>query len=142
MKITLNDEEVLTLSELQKKVIKDEIQDNLFENDMKRRLQWVIEHPCFQYIEENAERYNILLKSKNVTSKPLNPFELAKKVFEYEDVPLSDEEKKTHMVKVDGKDLFEITIEHKKLLKLQEFGVFYVVEWCKGRLKWILQHKY
>lgn len=50
MKISVNDQHLFTLSETQKKVIKNDILEEIFDDDMKRRLQWVLMHKyerCF-----------------------------------------------------------------------------------------------
>lgn len=58
MKISVNDKELFTLSETQKKVIKNDIHDEIFDEDMKRRLQWVLTHKyenCFKRLKEAWE---------------------------------------------------------------------------------------
>lgn len=42
MKISVDDQEVFTLSEVQKRVIKNDILEEIFEDDMRRRLKWVL----------------------------------------------------------------------------------------------------
>lgn len=42
MKISVNDQEIYTLSEIQKRVIKNDILEEIFEDDMKRRLKWIL----------------------------------------------------------------------------------------------------
>lgn len=42
MKISVNDQEIYTLSDIQKRVIKNDILEEIFEDDMRRRLKWVL----------------------------------------------------------------------------------------------------
>ncbi len=84
MKISVNDQELFTLSETQKKVICHEISDDIFEDDMKRRLQWVLMHKyenCFndlkkEWMPKLAERMDAV---------PTNPDKFAELVFAQED---------------------------------------------------------
>lgn len=142
MKISINDEELFVLSELQKKVIQNDIPSGIFEEDMKRRLKYIIDYPCNHFIEKNAQSVREYLKSKGVNFIPTDKMELAAKVFEYAPVKLSEKEKQKHFVKVDGQDLFEIDETKKMLLKSSEVKDSCCVDLSKEKLKWILQHKY
>jgi len=44
MKISVDDRELFTLTETQKKVIMNDINEDIFEEDMKRRLQYILTH--------------------------------------------------------------------------------------------------
>lgn len=44
MKISVNDQELYSLSDIQKQVIQHEISEDLFDDDMKRRLYWILNH--------------------------------------------------------------------------------------------------
>ncbi len=58
MKISVNDGELLTLSETQKKVICNDIRDEVFDTDMKRRLQYIVMHiynQCFTRLKKEWE---------------------------------------------------------------------------------------
>lgn len=55
MKISVNDQKLYELSETRKKVIKNNIPENIFEADMKRRLEWVLMHKyeeCFKDLHQ------------------------------------------------------------------------------------------
>ena len=68
MKISIDGQEVFSLSETQKAVIKSEIPDDIFDADMKRRLEWVLTHKyeqCFERLKKEwepklKERYQML----------------------------------------------------------------------------------
>jgi len=44
MKIQVDGKQVLELQEWQKNVIKNEIHDDAFQEDMERRVRWILEH--------------------------------------------------------------------------------------------------
>lgn len=44
MRVKWKDEEILALSELDKKVICNDIHEDIFEEDMKRRLRYILQH--------------------------------------------------------------------------------------------------
>lgn len=58
MKISVNNQELFTLSEVQKKVIKNDIHEDEFDADMKRRLQYILMHKydqCFERLKREWE---------------------------------------------------------------------------------------
>lgn len=58
MKISVDDQELFSLSETQKAVIKSEIPHDEFDADMKRRIQWVLTHKyerCFDRLKKEWE---------------------------------------------------------------------------------------
>ena len=58
MKISVNDVELFTLTETQKSVIKNDIHADNFEEDMKRRLQYILMHKyeqCFERLKKEWE---------------------------------------------------------------------------------------
>ena len=68
MKISVDGQEVFSLSETQEAGIKSEIPDDIFDADMKRRLEWVLTHKyeqCFERLKKEwepklKERYQML----------------------------------------------------------------------------------
>lgn len=56
MKVSINDQEVFTLTELQKKVIKNDIPEEIFDEDMKRRLRWVLLDEKYERCYERLRR--------------------------------------------------------------------------------------
>lgn len=48
MKISVNDQELFTLAQWEKDVIANDIDIDLLEDDLKRRLQWVLKHKVDQ----------------------------------------------------------------------------------------------
>lgn len=81
MKISVNDQELYTLSDTQKKVIQDNVPADIFEDDMKRRLQWVLMHKYEQSFKDLKDKWDSLLKENGVKSVPTDPDEYAQLVF-------------------------------------------------------------
>lgn len=81
MKISIDDQELFTLSEVQKKVIQNDIHADLFDDDMKRRIQYIIMHKyerCFARLKSEWDRK---LEENGVKSIPLDRDEYAELVF-------------------------------------------------------------
>lgn len=82
MKISINDQEIFTLTETQKKVIQNDIPSEIFDEDMKRRIRWVIldekYKKCFERLKKEWEPR---LKANGVTSIPLDEEAFAELVF-------------------------------------------------------------
>jgi hypothetical protein len=85
MKIMVNDKLVVSLNETQERVIKDEIPDEIFEDDMSRRVEWVISHKrqnCFKRLKDFWEPK---LKAAGVKYIPTDDDEFAQLVFSQPD---------------------------------------------------------
>lgn len=81
MKISVNDKELFSLSEIQKKVICDNISEDIFESDMRRRLRWVLMHKYEQCFKALKAEWDQKLAALGVASVPTDPDEYAKVVF-------------------------------------------------------------
>lgn len=81
MKISVNDKELYTLSETQKKVIKNDIHDDIFEDDMKRRLNWVLMHKYERCFARLKKEWDQKLVANGIKSVPTDPDEYAQLVF-------------------------------------------------------------
>lgn len=81
MKISVNDQELFTLSETQKKVICNDITTDILDDDLKRRLQYILMHKyerCFLRLKQEWEPK---LKELGVDSIPLDNEKFAQLVF-------------------------------------------------------------
>lgn len=85
MKISIDDKELFTLSETQKKVIMNDIHENIFDEDMKRRLQYIITHKYDQCFKRLKSEWEPRLKANGVKAIPLDNDEFAKLVFQQPD---------------------------------------------------------
>lgn len=137
MKISIDNEQILELTEIQKKVIKNDIHEEIFDSDMKRRLKYIVDHPCERCIEHHKKQWLQELKEKGAVAVSVTPFGFAELVLQ--DTKLDPQEDKESSVIVDGKEEFKITKTHKKLLKFQKQKPD---EFAKSQMKWILTHKY
>lgn len=88
MKIYLDDQLVFELSETKQKILKNDIAEEDFIDDIKRRLEWVIDHKCNKCIQRLKDEWIPKLKESGVKSIPLDDCEFAQVVFnrsEYRD---------------------------------------------------------
>ena len=81
MKISVDNKELFALSETQKKVIKHHIHDEVFEEDMKRRLQYILMHKYEQCFKDLKKEWEPKLAEKGVAMIPTNPDALAELIF-------------------------------------------------------------
>lgn len=71
MKIKVDDQEVFQLEDWEKKVIQNDIPSEIFEEDMKRRLEWTLKHKAEQcYMRFEKEWLENLRQDPSVTSIP------------------------------------------------------------------------
>lgn len=80
MKISVDDKELFSLSETQKKVIKNDIHEDIFDEDMKRRLQYILMHKYERCMERLKKEWEGKLKER-VASIPTNDDALAELIF-------------------------------------------------------------
>lgn len=81
MKIFVENEEVYDLSETKKKVIKNDVEEDDFDEDIKRRVRWVVEHKYKQCFKRLKEEWDQKLHLLGVKSVPTDPDEYAELVF-------------------------------------------------------------
>jgi len=83
MKISVDDNHLYTLSETQKKVIKDYVHEDIFEEDMKRRLNWVLMHIYDQSFKRIKNEWEPKLKASGVAMIPTDNDAFAQLVFSH-----------------------------------------------------------
>lgn len=81
MKISVNDQHLFTLSETQKKVIMNDIHEDEFDQDMKRRLHYILTHKYERCFDRLKKEWEPKLKQLGVESIPLNEEAFANLVF-------------------------------------------------------------
>jgi hypothetical protein len=81
MKISVDDQELFTLSETQKKVIMNDIHEEIFEEDMKRRLHYILTHKYERCFERLKKEWDQKLAISGVKMIPTDPDEYADLVF-------------------------------------------------------------
>lgn len=70
MKISVDDKEIFSLSETQKKVIQNDINADIFVEDMKRRLQYILMHKYEQCFKRLKTEWEPKLKAMGIQSVP------------------------------------------------------------------------
>lgn len=80
MKIKVDNEEVLNLSETQKKVIQNDIHEDIFNDDMKRRVRYILMHKYEECLKRLKKEWEPKLKER-VPSFPSNDEEFAELIF-------------------------------------------------------------
>lgn len=84
MKISIDDRELFTLSDTQKRVIKNDILEDIFDEDMKRRIQYSLMHKYEQCFERLKLEWMPKLQGR-VQSVPTHPDALAQLIFSQPD---------------------------------------------------------
>ena len=84
MKVKVNEEQLFELSEVQKKVICNDIQEDEFDSDMKRRLQYIIMHKYEQCFKRLKDAWLPKLQTR-LSSVPTNDESLAELIFSQPD---------------------------------------------------------
>lgn len=84
MKIQVDGKTVHELNETKKKVIQNDIPSEIFQEDMERRVKWVIEHKYDRCMERLRREWEPKLQSR-VSSLPTNPDEFAELIFSQPD---------------------------------------------------------
>ena len=93
MKIKVNDVQLFELTEIQKNVIKNDIPAEIFDADMKRRLQYILTHKYEQCFKRLKAEWDPKLEALGVGSIPTNKDAYAALVFaraEYKDRSAKD----------------------------------------------------
>jgi hypothetical protein len=82
MKISVNDQEIFTLSGTQKKVIQNDIPSEIFDEDMKRRLKWVLlDEKYNRCMERLRKEWEPKLKAEGISIIPTNDDVFAEMIF-------------------------------------------------------------
>ena len=85
MKISVNDQEIFTLSDFEKKVIQSELDSSVFDAEIKRRLQWIIMEKYNEALKNLKAKWEPILINRGATSLPVKLEEIAKLIFDQPD---------------------------------------------------------
>ncbi len=85
MKISVNDKELFTLTDMQKRVMAHVIPDDIFEEDMKRRLQWILTHKYEHTMDLLRKEWEPKLREAGVAMIPTDNDRLANLIFSQPD---------------------------------------------------------
>lgn len=81
MKISVDGVDLFELSEVQKQVIKNDICSNLFDEDMRRRLHYILTHKYENCFKRLKSEWDTKLVANGVKMIPIDPDEYAQLVF-------------------------------------------------------------
>ncbi len=82
MKISVNNQEIFVLTDIQKQVIQNDIPSEIFEDDMKRRLKWVlIDEKYSKCMERLRREWEPKLKMSGYKMLPTDDADFASLVF-------------------------------------------------------------
>ncbi len=81
MKISVDGIDIFELTEIQKQVIKNDINADEFDEDMKRRLQYILMHKYDQCFFRLKNEWDKKLVANGVAMIPTDPDEYARLVF-------------------------------------------------------------
>jgi len=84
MKIQVDGKQVCELSLTQKRVICNDIPDSIFQEDMERRVHWVLTHKYKRCFERLRKQWEPILRER-LASVPTDPDELAEVIFSQSD---------------------------------------------------------
>lgn len=84
MKISVDGVDLFELNETQKSVIKDYVHEDIFDEDMKRRLKWILHHLYEQAFNRLKAEWDQKLILNGVKSVPTDPDDYANLVFSQE----------------------------------------------------------
>lgn len=97
MIIKLDDEVIFELTETQKKILANDIEENLLKEDVKRRLKYILQHKLERCCSRLKSEWEPKLKKQGEKSIPLDEEEFARVVFaqrNYKDKKARVEEEK------------------------------------------------
>jgi hypothetical protein len=80
MHVKINDKIVCELTEIQQKVIKNDIPSEIFDEDIERRVNYILSHKYQRCLERLRQEWEPILK-KDLPSIPSNDEEFAELVF-------------------------------------------------------------
>ena len=85
MKFLVDDVEVFSLTETQKKIIANDINVDKVDDDIKGRVKYIVKHKCDQCFARLKKEWEPKLKESGVKSIPLDEDEFAQLVFQQSD---------------------------------------------------------
>ena len=82
MKISVNDQELFSLTEIQKQVMCNDITQETLDDDMKRRLQYILMHKYENCFKRLKQEWDVKLIENGVTMVPTDADAYAALVFD------------------------------------------------------------
>lgn len=101
MKIKVNEKQILELSQVQKQIIMNDIDEDEFEADMERRISWVLTHKLEQCYDRLNKEWEPKLIAAGETSLPVSKEAFAQLVFAHPEYK-SKKQKKQALSALEG----------------------------------------
>lgn len=152
MKITIDSKEVLELTETQKKIIKNEIPSEIFDEDMTRRCKYWLEIYQNKYAHMNKDLLTSKLIEKGAITVPSNNLRLAETHADEFPGKYGYDDLTSDIPCTVGDQFFSFSVSHQKVFRkmkeseqdrrsLEDY-LSYEKEELEKRMAWILPHKY
>lgn len=81
LRVSVDDVEIFTLTDLQEQVIRNDIPTEILQSDLERRLEWVLMHKHSQCMARLKKEWMPRLAANGVTEVPLDDDAFAALVF-------------------------------------------------------------
>ena len=81
MKISVNGQDLFELSEIQRKVICNDVHEDIFDEDMKRRIQWILMEKYKECFNRLKLEWDEKLAAAGIKALPIDKDEYAQLVF-------------------------------------------------------------
>ena len=81
MKVSVDNVDFFTLTDIQKKVIENDIPSEILDDDLKRRLKYIIMHKYEECFKRLKQEWDSKLAANGIASIPTNPDAYAQLVF-------------------------------------------------------------
>ena len=85
MRLQINDSQVFEINETKENVIKSFINEDIFLEDMRRRVSWILQHKYEQCFKRFYDYWSQKLISEGTTTLPTDPDDFAQLIFLRED---------------------------------------------------------
>lgn len=152
MKLILDGKEVYELSEIQKKVIQNDIPQEIFEDDMTRRCQYWLEVPCNKHVHINKEQICNDLRKKGKKDLPVKEELLGREWAEEHPPAVGFEDCDRPIPCKVGDQSFTFSSNHRYILRKMATEADQALsrdefmsrekKGLEDRMAWILKHKY
>lgn len=141
MEVKVNGKVVLALEEWKEKVIQHDIPTEIFQEDMERRVRWVVEHHferCFNKFYNECLR--VVVPERNIKEVPLDWKQFSELMFEHLSIVPFDEPISIH---VNDKEVFSLEGWQQSIIQMVDganrMGIIPKTEALAG---WVLRHKF
>lgn len=151
MKIKVNGKKVFQLTEIQEKIIRHDIEPEIFDDDMTRRCKYWLEIPQKKYAHINRKALVENLQKNGATTLPANLLKIAEIYADTFPCKYGYEDLTEDIICKVGDQSFSFSVSHRKISRkmknhLQEKMskkeyLSYEKEEIELRIGWILQHK-